>query len=155
MTSLLTLSPGETSVQKVVTIVRQIVRYLNGLTNTGPTVWTPTDQSGAGLTFTATTANSCSYYMIGKLVVFTFDFSWPATANGVTALIGGLPAIASATGTNAQSGVVNLNTAGTWDRILIFNNATTFAPCTSASTSPTNAQMTAARLRGSGAYFTS
>lgn len=122
---------------------------------TQPTVWTPSDQSGAALTLSPTTGSSNTYYQIGKLVLFTFDFSWPVQANGATVLIGGLPAAAATTGTNAQTGLVNLNTgAGGADRILIFNGSATFAPCTVASVSPTNSQMSGARLRGSGMYFT-
>src|SRR2546428_819224 len=56
---------------------------------TSPTNWTPTDASGAGL---ALTVNSAKYIKFGKQVTILFDITYPATASGATALIGGLPA---------------------------------------------------------------
>jgi hypothetical protein len=50
--------------------------------------WTPTDGSGASLTFTAVTAN---YTKIGNLVSAYFSVTYPSTASGSTAIIAGLP----------------------------------------------------------------
>jgi hypothetical protein len=50
--------------------------------------WTPTDASGAGLTF-ATTAGW--YTKVGRLVVATFRIIYPATASASASTIGGLP----------------------------------------------------------------
>lgn len=50
--------------------------------------WTPTDQSGAGLTFTAV---NCKYTQIGNMVHAYGTFTFPSTANTAAALIGGLP----------------------------------------------------------------
>lgn len=118
-------------------------------------LWTPTDQSGAGLSLTATTANSCSYSKVGKLVLFTIDLSYPATASGLAAVVGGLPATINATGTNAQSGLLTINGgAGGADRLSLLNGTTNlnFVAGTAA-VSSTNAQLSGARIRGSGAYF--
>jgi len=52
--------------------------------------WTPTDASGAGLTFTLT-ANSSTYTKIGNTVVARFSIGYPVTANASQATIGGLP----------------------------------------------------------------
>lgn len=41
--------------------------------------WTPTDTSGAGLTFSI---NSAQYTKIGRAVTVNFEFSWPTTSNG-------------------------------------------------------------------------
>lgn len=49
--------------------------------------WTPVDSSGAGLSLTA----SGIYTKIGRLVFVSGQIIWPATANGATATIGGLP----------------------------------------------------------------
>lgn len=50
--------------------------------------WTPTDQSGAGLTFTV---NHAVYIRIGDLVTVQAEITYPATADVSSAVIGGLP----------------------------------------------------------------
>ena len=50
--------------------------------------WTPSDASGAGLSFTSV---SGSYTKIGRLVAVQAKFSYPVTASSATASIGGLP----------------------------------------------------------------
>lgn len=75
---------------------------------TAPTTWTPSDQSGATLTFTTVTA---LYTRIGKLVLAQFRLTFPSTANGSTAAIGGLPVASSSSGAifSAGSCVSNLS----------------------------------------------
>lgn len=46
--------------------------------------WTPTDQSGASLTFTV---NDARYARIGNIVIVTFDIVYPTTASGAAAKI--------------------------------------------------------------------
>ena len=53
-----------------------------------PTTWTPTDASGAGLVFTGVNAK---YQVIGNMVFAYFRLTYPATASGLGAAIGGLP----------------------------------------------------------------
>lgn len=50
--------------------------------------WTPTDASGAGLSFSSV---SGTYIKIGKLVKATLRLTFPATASGAVVTIGGLP----------------------------------------------------------------
>ncbi len=58
--------------------------------------WTPVDVSGASLTFTV--SSSPSYTKIGRLVIAAAIVTYPSTASGSTAKIGGFPfTIASAT----------------------------------------------------------
>jgi hypothetical protein len=52
--------------------------------------WTPTDSSGAGLTFSGSAGDN-TYIKIGKMVIATFHLAYPATTNATTAAIGGLP----------------------------------------------------------------
>ncbi|HAI37190.1 MAG TPA: hypothetical protein DCM40_03140, partial [Maribacter sp.] len=52
--------------------------------------WTPTDASGAGLTFTQM-SGSPIYTKVGRLVVCQADIVYPSTSDGSTAKIGGLP----------------------------------------------------------------
>jgi hypothetical protein len=63
--------------------------------STGPTgaapateSWTPTDASGANLTFTTAEGE---YMKIGNIIITFAFFEYPVTANGDQALIGGLP----------------------------------------------------------------
>lgn len=51
--------------------------------------WTPTDASGAGLTFSIAVG---SYQVSGNLCYFEFNVTYPVTANSAVAKIGGLPA---------------------------------------------------------------
>lgn len=50
--------------------------------------WTPVDASGAGLSFTGVSA---FYFRVGRLIVATFELTYPSTADGSDAVIGGLP----------------------------------------------------------------
>jgi hypothetical protein len=50
--------------------------------------WTPSDQSGAGLTFTSVTGH---YQVLGNMVFAYFTLTFPSTANGSNVSIGGLP----------------------------------------------------------------
>jgi hypothetical protein len=50
--------------------------------------WTPTDASGAGLTFTGATGR---YVKIGRFVFCAGSMTYPATASGSEAIWGGLP----------------------------------------------------------------
>jgi hypothetical protein len=51
--------------------------------------WTPTDGSGAGLSFTTVTAGA--FVKIGRLVVAMCAFTYPSTVSGLGATIAGLP----------------------------------------------------------------
>lgn len=50
--------------------------------------WTPTDASGAGLTFTNPVGR---YVKIGRFVFVAGSLQYPATASGAEAILGGLP----------------------------------------------------------------
>lgn len=50
--------------------------------------WTPTDGSGAGLSFTV---DSATYTRIGRVVFITFFIVYPSTSNGNNAIVAGLP----------------------------------------------------------------
>jgi hypothetical protein len=63
--------------------------------------WTPLDYSGAGLTLTA----AGSYTRIGRVVYFSAEIIYPATANSAWAAINGLPFVRSA---GAVGGAVSL-----------------------------------------------
>jgi len=50
--------------------------------------WTPTDDSGAGLTFTL---GNCTYTKVGRMVTCYAVVTYPATASAASAKIGGFP----------------------------------------------------------------
>jgi autotransporter-associated beta strand protein len=50
--------------------------------------WTPTDASGAGLSFTLGT---CTYTRVGRLITCVAQITFPATASGLNAAISGFP----------------------------------------------------------------
>lgn len=52
------------------------------------TTWTPTDASGAGLTFTT---SKCVYSRVGNMVTVSGQIVFPATASGADVAISGLP----------------------------------------------------------------
>jgi hypothetical protein len=57
---------------------------------TAPAAWTPTDASGASLTFSSVSAN---YTQIGNMVFAYAAVAYPSTASSSNAAIGGLPVI--------------------------------------------------------------
>jgi hypothetical protein len=63
--------------------------------------WTPSDASGAGLTFTSVTG---VYTKIGRLVTCTFGITFPVTASVATVTIGNLPFTTLSSGTPNPSG---------------------------------------------------
>jgi hypothetical protein len=54
--------------------------------------WVPTDDSGAGLTFTTA---YCRYTKVGRLVTVQGLVTYPSTASGASALWGGFPFVAA------------------------------------------------------------
>ena len=101
--------------------------------------WTPADGSGAALSFTSVQG---FYVKIGQLVVAGCDFTYPATADGSTALISGLP-FTSQTTTNAfWGGIVAHTSEATLEQVSVNTNATTFNLRTAAGAAITNATLT-------------
>jgi len=70
--------------------------------------WTPSDQSGAGLTFTGVTA---TYTRIGRQVTCNLTFKYPVTASVATATIGGLPFNSGSYGAGSIQGFFSITTA--------------------------------------------
>jgi hypothetical protein len=79
--------------------------------------WTPADASGVGLSFTVAFAN---YTKIGRMVYASFRLTYPATASGATAGIGGLPftSVAVSGGGTTAAGVM-FSTAASPNGILV------------------------------------
>jgi hypothetical protein len=118
--------------------------YLDGGASGGAT-WAPVDNSGAGLTFTVTSAR---YMRIGRLVLASFDITFPATASGAQAKIS-LPVTAQAVWQGASIGF-GPNVPGLSAAV---NNADLNFWTYGAAT--TNAALSGARLIVSMSYFAS
>lgn len=92
---------------------------------TAPTAWTPTDGSGAGLTFTVTDAR---YVKIGKVAIVSGAITWPNTSDSSNAKIAGLP-LTSFAGTAAIGGGATSSVTGAIGQpafIAVLPNTTTF-----------------------------
>lgn len=112
--------------------------------------WTPTDASGAGL---ALTVNAATYVKIGQFVSAFFQVTYPVTASGAAAILGGLPftSITSAGGVSGPVawGFTNFATpllgyvasAGTTIVLTLFGGAAV-----------TNANLSALTLAGTAMY---
>jgi parallel beta-helix repeat protein len=108
--------------------------------------WTPTDASGQGLVFTVTNA---TYTRVGRSVTVLGDITYPITANGSTALIGGLPFTVAnntpgATLTDVGSSVTVLGNVA---------SATAYVLDTVTTAAKTNASLSGKQIRFSLTYF--
>ena len=111
--------------------------------------WTPTDASGAGLTFSVTSAY---YIKVGKLVFVNTYFSYPSTSNASPAIIGGLPF--TAYGGNNYSYIYGRNNSGSNIVWQVGTASTTMVANNPASAgNPTNASLSTSYILISGSYI--
>jgi hypothetical protein len=114
--------------------------------------WTPSDGSGAGLTFTTA---SGKYTKIGRQVTVFFTVEYPITASAAAGRIAGLPYASLGDALNPCFGTLTVNTSGqniqpanvNGDSKMLMSVITTGA-------SATNVQLSGAYLRGGLIYFT-
>ena len=87
-----------------------------------PVAFTVTDASGAGLTF----SGPSSYVRNGNLVSISINITFPVTASGVTARLGGLPYFASnASGLYTTYGIGRIyHIQGNSNSIIVFHMTT-------------------------------
>lgn len=112
--------------------------------------WTPIDASGASLTFTDVEG---SYTKVGRLVTCFFSLTFPATASGSSARIGGLPFTVPAGTSGLNDAILTVNTSSLVIQPYATNNATNFGLLlTYTGSGATNVQLTTAVLRGSITY---
>ena len=118
------------------------------LSDYADSTWTPLDNSGAGLTITQ---NQTSIYIqIGKLIYVNCYIAYPATANGASASLKGLP---FAIGSTIYSGLgVVFNTSGVAFVAVVVANTSTINFYTPGAIAITNAQLSGAGIILSGAY---
>ena len=115
--------------------------------------WTPTDGSGAGLTFAAGTAGI--YTKIGRVVYISASVRYPVTASAANAVISGMPFTMAASPDGAQGGMqLNYSIAAT---VLVFkpDNGSTniIVRGQSGGAQQTNASMSNTRYDFSGFYI--
>jgi len=86
--------------------------------------WTPSDASGAGLSFSSVNGR---YTKIGSLVFASGQVTYPATADATNAAIGGLPFTASnAIAANLDGGYIVTTNSVRQDLFQVNRNTTTF-----------------------------
>lgn len=111
--------------------------------------WTPTDVSGASLTFTSATGR---YTRVGN-VVFLFGFvQYPVTASGSNASIGGLPFTVNSN-SSALQGAVTYSQVATVRSIGVNPSTTNTTVYTFAGTAVTNATLSGTVLYFNSTYF--
>jgi hypothetical protein len=118
------------------------------------TTWTPSDQSGAALTFTSVTA---IYSKVGNIVTAHFRLTFPSTASASLVSIGGLPIATSPTGPAGAvaNGVCATTAASPNAFVSTFSsgNTTVFGLFNSTGGQPTNAALTTATIFGTIIYL--
>jgi hypothetical protein len=113
--------------------------------------WTPTDGTGAGLTFTTVFGR---YVKIGKQVTVHFRVNYPSTADATAAIIGGLPYVVDS-GNNYMGGVVHWTDASMVLTLMAIDTTSTLSVRRNAdNTDPTNANLSTKILRGTVTYQT-
>jgi hypothetical protein len=115
--------------------------------------WTPTDTSGASLTFS--TANG-TYTKIGRVVTIRAKIIYPSTASGVSAAIGGLPFVVGSYGTgNYPTNAIFSNGNLYGSLVLAYDGQSYFQIYNiAAQTNSTNAQLSTANMNISLTYMT-
>ena len=114
--------------------------------------WTPTDGSGASLSFSDTSGN-CLYTKIGRLVTVSVLITYPTTASGATNQINGLPFTAANTTNNVFGGNPSLSTLGTGITFTINGNQTSFNVYNFSGSTLTNVNLTGVNFRGILQYY--
>jgi hypothetical protein len=123
---------------------KSIDDYLRSLEAPGGTVldelkaWTPVDVSGASLSFTSVTG---TYLVVGRLVFAWGALTYPATASGANAAIGGLPLKVKAETAARGGGIMGNTTETTAARIVPVGGDTYVNIATNAGALITNATM--------------
>jgi hypothetical protein len=116
--------------------------------------WTPTDGSGAGLTFSGTN-NNCFYTKTGGVVTVCFAVTYPSTADANFARIAGLPFVTKNTALAVQGGFFVEQSFSAGATMSISANDSTFIILTSGTVSiATNTDLSAKTLRGVLVYQT-
>ena len=107
--------------------------------------WTPTDGSGAGLSFTT---DSNQYVKVGQLVIASFYITYPTTASAAQARVAGLPFTSQNTTTAVYGGYFSFKTITAVISLMLNQNSTTFDFFNDSGAARTNANMSGIQIRG-------
>ncbi len=127
-----------------VPVTGQPVGFLGG-------TWTPTDASGAGLSLTVPRA---TYVKVGSVVFCDLALTYPVTASGATALLGGLPVAAANVGGVGGMFPIFYGSASGFIMGILGPGVQTFQPVTTAGVAITNANLSGVSLRAQFMLFT-
>jgi hypothetical protein len=109
--------------------------------------WTPADGSGAGLSLSI---NAATYVKVGRLVMITFDITYPSTSNTNGSSISGLPfAVATDGAGSISTGYDTTSGANDANKWWIGGGSSSFY-----SYGKNNANFSGGRMISSGVYFT-
>lgn len=111
--------------------------------------WTPTDNSGAGLSLTAA---ACQYIKIGRLVMVSGSIGYPSTANGNTAGVAGLPFACQNTAVDVFGAAPSFTDSSLALSIMMVKNTSTFAFYNNAGAARINSALSTATFRFSFTY---
>lgn len=112
--------------------------------------WTPVDGSGATLSFSTAIGK---YTKIGRMVYWTMEVTYPVTANGSGAEVGGLPFTTATVGNDGMfTGSFGYNGVNRNDMIHVRQNNTSMR-FYNGTTQITNANYSGVILRASGFYY--
>lgn len=109
--------------------------------------WTPTDGSGAGLTFTGTSGN-CFYTKVGNLVTCVFAIVYPTTASALGAKITGLPFTSKGTSSSVAGGYTTFTNSSLNINFLVGAADTNINLYLNTGGAVNNAQLSTFTLRG-------
>ncbi len=84
--------------------------------------WSPSDQSGAGLTLTSVAG--AQYIKIGQIVIACFNVTYPATADATFAAIGGLPYTSQNNSAPQWGGALTVSSYGSALTLVVNTNDT-------------------------------
>ena len=106
--------------------------------------WTPTDNSGAGLTFTGVVA---TYVKVGQLVTVAFALTFPGSSASALNSFGGLPFTTMTTSNTMWGGFITYTDFGEDLGFITTSNGTTFTGYTSEPLQPNNTAMVSKSFR--------
>lgn len=109
--------------------------------------WTPTDASGASLSLTVTAAR---YLIHGRQVLASFNVTYPTTADGSQAKIGGLPVTCNANINGAVA--IGASTVGSGFTLDVFAGAATVRAWNLSGTALANSALSGKNLQATAIY---
>jgi hypothetical protein len=172
-TGIITITPPATNTNRAITlpdaagaiVVSGTTPSLNGITFPATQVasadantlddyeegtWTPTDASGAGLSFTTSDA---FYTKIGNVVYVSCSVTFPSTANGSPIRFGGLPFTVKAGSNNVYAASIAQTNTSRTDQFNYLRNTTQISVNTNGNADVANSAYSTDFICLSGFYF--